>query len=80
MLTATTNYLSDLVERIGRSGIFLANGLWKIIVPPYQIFPIIKQLHFIGARSLLVIFVSGGFVGLFLVCVLDCEFPGANDA
>jgi phospholipid/cholesterol/gamma-HCH transport system permease protein len=54
----------DLIERIGRSGVFLVNGLWKIIVPPYQLFPILKQLHFIGTRSLLVIVVSGVFVGM----------------
>jgi phospholipid/cholesterol/gamma-HCH transport system permease protein len=54
----------DLVERIGRAGMFLTNGLWKIIVPPYNFFSLIKQLHFIGARSLLVIVVSGIFVGM----------------
>ncbi len=64
MLSTTTNFIIDLTERIGRSGIFLVNGLWKIITPPYQVYPIIKQLNFIGARSLLVIVVSGVFVGM----------------
>ena len=57
-------YTVDLLERVGRSGVFIANGLWKIVVPPYNLFPIVKQLHFIGARSLLVIVVSGVFVGM----------------
>lgn len=64
ILTAIADYIVDQIERIGRSGIFLVNGLWKIVSPPYRIDPIIKQLHFIGARSLLVILVSGVFVGM----------------
>ena len=63
-LNAITEYITDQIVRIGRCGIFLINGLWKIIVPPYKLFPILKQLHFIGARSLLVILVSGVFVGM----------------
>jgi len=62
--TRTTDYFVDLTERIGRAGVFLVNGVWKIIVPPYRLYPVIKQLHFIGARSLLVITVSGIFVGM----------------
>jgi phospholipid/cholesterol/gamma-HCH transport system permease protein len=64
MFTQINTYTVDLTERIGRAGVFLANGIWKILVPPYQFFPVIKQLHFIGARSLLVIVVSGVFVGM----------------
>ncbi|MGK0296987.1 MAG: phospholipid/cholesterol/gamma-HCH transport system permease protein [Gammaproteobacteria bacterium] len=57
-------YIVDLIERIGRSGVFLIIGLWNIIIPPYQLFPFLKQLCFIGTRSLLVIIVSGVFVGM----------------
>mgnify|MGYP006173845615 CR=1 FL=1 len=61
---ATTRYLADLAERTGRAGIFLANGAWKCLAPPYRLSPVVKQVHFIGARSLLVITVSGLFVGM----------------
>lgn len=54
----------DFLERLGRMGLFLANGAWQIVAPPWQIYPIIKQIHFIGARSLLVIVVAGLFVGM----------------
>jgi len=64
IFTGIIRYTVDLFERVGRSGVFIANGLWKIVVPPYNLFPILKQLHFIGARSLLVIVVSGVFVGM----------------
>ncbi len=64
IITNSIDKFSDVVERIGRSGMFLVNGIWKIITPPCKLFPIIKQIHFIGARSLLVISVSGMFVGM----------------
>ncbi len=65
MLQNTLIYpLIDTIRSIGRSGLFLLTGLWKIITPPYKLFPIVKQLHFIGARSLLVIVISGIFVGM----------------
>ncbi len=64
MLSKFINHLIDITLRIGRSGVFLVNGLWKVVTPPYKLFPILKQLHFIGARSLLVITISGIFVGM----------------
>ena len=64
IFTGIIKYTVDLLERVGRSGVFIVNGLWKIVVPPYNFFPFVKQLHFIGTRSLLVIVVSGVFVGM----------------
>lgn len=64
MLNKLINNLVDITLRIGRSGVFLVNGIWKIVTPPYKLFPVLKQLHFIGARSLLVITISGIFVGM----------------
>ncbi|MFQ5659160.1 MAG: MlaE family ABC transporter permease [Gammaproteobacteria bacterium] len=58
------NHAVSFVERLGRAGIFLAVGLLRIFLPPYRIYPIIKQIHFMGARSLLVIVVAGIFVGM----------------
>lgn len=63
-LLAVNHHVIDLVERIGRAGIFLSIGLWRIITPPYKLNPIIKQVYFIGSRSLLVIVVAGIFVGM----------------
>jgi phospholipid/cholesterol/gamma-HCH transport system permease protein len=53
-----------LLERLGRAGIFLANGLVQIFLPPFRIRPVIRQIHFIGARSMPVILVAGVFVGM----------------
>ena len=58
------NYLVDFVERLGRAGVFLCLGFWRIVTPPYRLMPVIKQIYFIGYRSLLVIVVAGVFVGM----------------
>jgi phospholipid/cholesterol/gamma-HCH transport system permease protein len=64
VLTGAIDYFTDFLERAGRAGVFLLNGTWKILSPPYRVYPVVKQVHFIGARSLLVISVAGVFVGM----------------
>ncbi len=54
------------VEQTGRMGVFLFVCLVNIVKPPYKIYPIIKQVHFIGARSMFVIVVTGAFTGMVL--------------
>ncbi len=53
-----------IVERLGMMGLFLLTTLSKSVQPPYRLQPLIKQIHFIGARSTLVILVAGGFTGM----------------
>ena len=55
---------SDLLVRLGRSGLFLVTAFFRGLLPPYKIYPLVKQIYFIGARSLLVIVISGAFVGM----------------
>ena len=55
---------SDLLVRLGRSGLFLLTAFFRGLLPPYKIYPLVKQIYFIGARSLLVIVISGTFVGM----------------
>ncbi len=52
------------IEQMGLMGLFLFTSIKKALAPPYQLFPIIKQIHFIGARSTLVILVAGSFTGM----------------
>ena len=58
------DYPLDLLERIGRACLFLLAGLWRIVTPPYKLPPLVKQIYFIGSRSVLVIVVAGVFVGM----------------
>jgi phospholipid/cholesterol/gamma-HCH transport system permease protein len=55
-----------ILEQAGRMGIFLFHCLLKAIIPPYKISAIVKQVHFIGARSIFVILFTGAFTGMVL--------------
>lgn len=52
------------LRRLGRYGLFLVMLLAAAARPPYQLPLLIRQLHFIGARSLPVIAIAGSFVGM----------------
>lgn len=54
------------MERAGRMGLFLLSTLYSIIRPPYKFFPMVRQIQFIGAKSIFVIFFTGGFTGMVL--------------
>ncbi len=54
----------DFVRALGRMGIFLAQGCAGMLTPPYRWHALIKQIHFIGVRSLSVVMLSGLFVGM----------------
>ena len=54
------------IEQAGRMGAFLFACIVSVFTPPYQVYPIIKQLHFIGVRSIFIIVVAGGFTGMVL--------------
>jgi phospholipid/cholesterol/gamma-HCH transport system permease protein len=52
------------VYRMGLFGVLFVESLFKFMLPPYALRPVLKQVHFIGARSMLVIVVSGIFLGM----------------
>jgi phospholipid/cholesterol/gamma-HCH transport system permease protein len=52
------------VYRMGLFGVMFVESLFKYMLPPYEFRPALKQVHFIGARSMLVVTVSGLFVGM----------------
>jgi phospholipid/cholesterol/gamma-HCH transport system permease protein len=60
--TAVLNVLASL----GRLGLFSGRALGFIAIPPLKMRRIIRQMHFIGARSLLVIALTGLFTGMVL--------------
>jgi phospholipid/cholesterol/gamma-HCH transport system permease protein len=63
-VNALINPVTNIFQRLGRATIFFIIGCIKIFTPPYKLYPIIKQIYFIGARSFLVITVAGLFVGM----------------
>jgi phospholipid/cholesterol/gamma-HCH transport system permease protein len=54
------------LEQAGRMGLFLVSCLISLLIPPYKPQAILKQIHFIGARSLFVILFTGAFTGMVL--------------
>ncbi len=54
------------VEQAGMMTIFLYSCLARIFTRPFQLRAIIKQLHFIGAKSVFIIIVAGSFTGMVL--------------
>ncbi len=55
-----------VLESTGRMGVFLVAAVFNIFMPPYKVFHSVRQIHFIGSRSLLVILVTGLFTGMVL--------------
>jgi phospholipid/cholesterol/gamma-HCH transport system permease protein len=58
-------FLQFMVDS-GRMGIFLFSCVLNIFIPPYRIYSIVRQIYFIGARSVVVILVTGLFTGMVL--------------
>ena len=56
--------IENKLVRLGIAGLFLVETIKAILLPPYSVKLLIKQIAFIGARSLLVIIVAGLFVGM----------------
>ncbi|MEM9101251.1 MAG: MlaE family lipid ABC transporter permease subunit [Pseudomonadota bacterium] len=56
----------ETTEEVGRMSILLWATFIKIFSPPFKFGPIFKQIHFIGAKSMFVIAVSGAFTGMVL--------------
>jgi phospholipid/cholesterol/gamma-HCH transport system permease protein len=56
----------SLLAYLGRLGLFLGQGVGLIFVPPLKVRRVMRQIQFIGARSLLVIALTGLFAGMVL--------------
>lgn len=56
----------QLLTALGRMGLFLGQSVWMVCVPPLKVRRILRQIEFIGARSLLVIALTGLFAGMVL--------------
>lgn len=55
-----------LVEETGRAGIFLFFSVLGVFKRPFKFDTLLKQIHFIGASSIFVIFFTAGFTGMVL--------------
>jgi phospholipid/cholesterol/gamma-HCH transport system permease protein len=54
------------VQKLGRMSLFIAEAFLNIFAPPFQGRKWMEQLHFIGAKSMLIILLTGLFTGMVL--------------
>jgi phospholipid/cholesterol/gamma-HCH transport system permease protein len=54
------------ISGLGKITLFFCEGLVQLFMPPWQIGKITYQIHFIGAKSILVICLTGAFTGMVL--------------
>jgi phospholipid/cholesterol/gamma-HCH transport system permease protein len=59
-------YTLSGLEQTGRTFNLLLLVLWELLRPPYRFYTIIRQIYFIGARSLSLIVISGITIGMVL--------------
>jgi len=56
----------SFIRELGKMGCFLAMSLYLMLFPPYLINRVIKQIYFIGVKTILVIVLTGLFTGMVL--------------
>lgn len=56
----------ESLEMTGRTCNLLLVTLWHMLKPPYRLYPIVRQMYFIGARSVSLIVISGLTIGMVL--------------
>lgn len=55
-----------VVREMGRMALFLASTIMWMVRPPFRFLQLLKQMHFIGVKSLFVIVLTGIFTGMVL--------------
>src|SRR2546421_8603356 len=55
-----------LVGEMGRMMVFLISTVVWMVRPPFRFMQVLKQIHFIGVKSLFVIVLTGSFTGMVL--------------
>lgn len=58
--------LAEPIREFGRAGIFLITAFTRMRFGPLQLGEILRQVYFVGVRSLVIIVICGFFVGLVL--------------
>ncbi len=65
-ITALGKWIIFIVQEMGRIAIFFLKSFCLMFSRPFQIKKIFQQIHFIGAKSIFVICLTGAFTGMVL--------------
>jgi phospholipid/cholesterol/gamma-HCH transport system permease protein len=60
------SWFLSLLSTMGHMFIFLTNSLYYIFVPPFKFKLLLKEIRFIGTKSMTVILLMGSFTGMVL--------------
>jgi phospholipid/cholesterol/gamma-HCH transport system permease protein len=66
ILRSLGEFSLNLVRETGGLTLFLLRSLGLALVPPYRFRRVLEEIHFIGAKSLLIIFLTASFTGMVL--------------
>lgn len=66
LISAVGRPMLTLLQEMGRMAIFFFNGLAYIFSYPFQVFKLVQQIYFIGAKSVFVVALTGAFTGMVL--------------
>jgi phospholipid/cholesterol/gamma-HCH transport system permease protein len=59
-------FILSALRDLGRMFTFLANALYFLFAPPFKFRVLLRQMRFLGSKSLLVILLTGSFAGMVL--------------
>ena len=59
-------YALSVIREMGRMVLFIGQTIMWMVRPPFRFFQLLKQMHFIGVKSLFVIVLTGIFTGMVL--------------
>lgn len=60
----------SLLGRMGHIFLFLINALYYIFIPPFKFDLLLRQMRFLGSKSMAVILLTGSFTGMVLALQL----------
>ncbi len=66
LVSSVGRWTLNLVQSLGRSVLFLVTSLFYGVTPPYRFSRVIQQIKFIGAKSLVIVFITAIFTGMVL--------------
>ncbi len=70
LLIALGSWAISTLKGMGHMFLFLINAVYTIFIPPFKLRLLLRQIRFLGNKSLIVILLTGSFTGMVLALQL----------
>lgn len=70
LLRALGSWAISTLKGMGHMFLFLINAIYTIFIPPFKLRLLLRQIRFLGNKSLIVILLTGSFTGMVLALQL----------